>query len=84
MRSGVSICTSVCRTTTLMQSNAPAMNNAASDSANDRDSPNTMIETPNPATAHNSACPALAIGRRCTSSSVITSAPAAGADQRKP
>src|SRR5260221_4045490 len=59
--SGVSICTSVCRTTTLMQSKAPVRTNASNESQNEVDSPNTIIAAPKPATAQSNVWPAFFI-----------------------
>src|SRR5207247_10135127 len=44
--SGVRSWTSDCRTTTLTISAAPRTTSAESDSANERDNPNTMVATP--------------------------------------
>src|SRR5947209_18034411 len=48
--SGVSNCTSVCRTTTLTLSTAPQINSSANESQNQRDKPNTIGATPKAST----------------------------------
>ena len=50
--SGVRNWTSDCRTTTLTMSAVPSTTSAASDNANERDNPNTMVATPKTATTH--------------------------------
>src|SRR5882724_6598928 len=49
--SGVSNCTSVCRTTTLTLSTTPQINSIANESQNQRDKPNAIVAIPNAATA---------------------------------
>src|SRR3712207_6544697 len=82
--SGVRSCTSVCRITTLMLSNAPVKNSMANESQNDLDSPKTIVARPNPATARSRLRPARRIGGRCASSSAIQNAPMAGAARSHP
>src|SRR5690606_17577774 len=55
--SGVYVIISVCRMTTLMLSNAPNSASIATDNQKDVDKPNTIVATPNPATASSSVCP---------------------------
>ena len=64
MASGVSICTSVWRTTTLTLSKAPTRNIAASESQRLRDRPKTIVAAPKPATAQSIVRPARADGRQ--------------------
>jgi hypothetical protein len=56
--SGVCNCTSDERTTTLTMSAAPMSARAASESTNERDTPNTIVRSPNSATAPNIRRPA--------------------------
>ena len=64
MSSGVSICTSVIRITTLTESAAPRTASASIDSQNELDRPNTMVAMPNTATAVNSMRPMRCRERR--------------------
>ena len=58
MASGVDNCTSVPRMITLTMSDAPSSSSAISDKDRLRESPNTMVNTPNPATHHSMVVPA--------------------------
>src|SRR5262245_29777418 len=82
--SGVSICTRVPRTTTLILSSAPATASATNDRRKLRDSPKTTIIAPKPATASSSARPARASGGRWAIVIAIASAPRAGAARSQP
>ena len=84
MASGVSICTSVWRTTTLTLSRAPTRNIIASESQNERDRPKTIVAAPKPATAQSSVRPARRIGGRWASSIAMATAPTASAERRNP
>jgi len=56
--SGVAICTSVPRTTMLTMSVAPTSTSAASERLRLCEIPNTMVNTPKPATHHSMIAPA--------------------------
>ena len=56
--SGVSICTRVCRTTTLMLSSAPMMNIMPIESQKFLDMPKTIVAAPNPTIAQTRVTPA--------------------------
>src|SRR5271167_1172376 len=58
MESGVDNCTSVPRIITLTMSDAPTNSSAIKDTMRLRESPNAMVNTPNPATLHNMVMPA--------------------------
>src|SRR5689334_7463664 len=75
---GVRRLSSVERMTTLTLSTMPLISSSASDNQNHRDSANRIQQKPNAATQTNKVGPAF-LRRRCTSSSEITTAPAAGA-----
>ena len=82
--SGVSSCISVTRMTTLMASAPPMIASAAHASQNDPDNANTMVATPNTATAANSMRPTLRENDQRVSMTVTSSAPIAGAARSMP
>src|ERR1035437_9136666 len=82
--SGVEICTSVCRTTTLTMSHAPSTTSAATDNPTFRDSPNTTVHAPNPPTHHSMIAPACRLNGRCASTIAMITAPVPGAPRRIP
>src|SRR6185295_10561880 len=73
--SGVSICTSVCLTTTLTLSTAPHTNSIEKETQNHRDNPNPMVAIPNNATAQSMARPAFSSGGRCAMIKAQSTAP---------
>ena len=82
--SGVSICTSVWRTTTLMVSAPPETASASIDNQKWPDRPNTTIHTPNSATASISVRPTRRRRGQRVSSADMTRAPTAGALRSRP
>ncbi len=84
MSSGVSICTSVKRITTLTASDAPSTASAAIDSRNDVDSANTMVAMPNSATQKNMMRPICRVSGQLTSVADTATAPIAGAARNRP
>src|ERR1035437_2451485 len=82
--SGVEICTRVCRTTTLTMSQAPSITSAATLNPTFRDSPNTTVHAPNPATHHSMIAPACRLNGRCASTIAMITAPVPGAPRRIP
>ena len=84
MPSGVRICTSEWRITTLSRSAAPSTVSAASDTSRFVDTPNTMVATPNTRTAPKKIGPAPCWTGRRASTTDETSAPIAGAARNRP
>ena len=82
--SGVPSCTSVMRITTLTMSDAPSTTSAISATMNELDSANTMVESPNAATAANMMRPALRSNDQRVSTIAMPSAPTAGAARNRP
>ena len=82
--SGVSSCTSVCRTTTLTLSIAPHAKSMSKENQNQCEQPKAIVANPNPATARSIARPAFCSGGRCASTSAQTSDPIGSAAWRKP
>src|SRR5579871_1027995 len=75
MESGVSTCTRVDRTMTLIRSRAPATTSMAKDNQNHRETPKMTVAAPNPATAQSKADPAFFMGARWAMSMEATKAP---------
>ncbi len=82
--SGVSSCTKVCRTTTLMLSVAPQTKSMSRENVNDLEKPNPMVASPNPTTAQSSARPARSIGGRWAKVNAESSEPTGIAACRMP
>ncbi len=82
--SGVTSGRIVERRTTLTMSTAPPTARATIESANERERPNTIIDTPNDPTASRSVLPTRSRSGRRASTTAATSAPTAGALRRAP
>src|SRR5207245_1429446 len=82
--SGVSNCTKVWRTTTLILSTAPQAKSIRKENQNHLEKPNAIVANPNTATAHNKACPAFCNGGRCARIKAQRSDPIGSAACRKP
>ena len=84
IRSGERTRRIVFRMTMLRPSVTPLKNSAIQDTMNVVDSPNTIIETPKPATEMSSVRPAWRLGGRRVAMSITPSAPIDGAVRRMP
>src|SRR5215831_15905816 len=73
--SGVSNCTNVCRTTTLMLSTKPQMKSITNETQNHFETPKPIVANPKAATAHSSERPAFCSGGRCASTNAQSNDP---------
>src|SRR5262252_5293765 len=82
--SGVDNCTSVPRMMTLIMSDAPTNSSEIIETIRLRESPNTIVKTPKPATDQSMVIPAWRCSGRCANSVAMSTAPIAGALRRRP
>ena len=83
-KSGVLVCSTDCRNTTLTLSKAPVSASIAHESQMDRESPKPMVARPKPATLHSMTGPARRMRGECAIVTAIRMAPTDGAARSQP